>query len=553
MVIGRRQKWPTVKKKEKEVGLIDGGDLLWALVDGTLHYGDGGKKKLVLKVGARLDNRSERTYTHRGLEMGSSDDDYDDPFAGIYEAFSGLNEMDFELHGIYMDHEPRQEFVSRLDKCKDHFLNILLCDANIKNASMTDEVKDRVDHGNDLQNDEEAEEEVMNNYIIHDPNVRFSFMNDECGKWKGNICPYGIKKLNLFGKNFRLWLVVHSVGNVFEVRRACASYKVDLDGRECYSTNISPVNGSNMWPPTGYNKHLPPVGRKMPGRPRTKRRRHTSEKESCKNEKNIPIPMPPKKIGRPRKCDVAGSNPHVSGSNQHASQPPVTSTIPTLPSQQDSLHALSSNTSKKIRKLGLRGPSFRVGDIASVGSQSSEDKVNNQVPIVNDIPNEVAQAPAVNDIPLVNEVIEEAETEVSVKVPKPVVNQVHLVNNQVPDVNDIPNNVAQVPAVNDVPLVNEVIEEEDDIMVLEEEEAVDVPVKVAQDLKQSLDEVRDAINQILCYGNTSDASDVPLVNKGGVEPEFTKGHASDVLPDKIKISVEEIADLLEAGYSMAEI
>lgn len=32
---------------------------------------------------------------------------------------------------------------------------------------------------------------------------RFSFMNDECSKWKGNICPEVIKKMNLFGKNFR--------------------------------------------------------------------------------------------------------------------------------------------------------------------------------------------------------------------------------------------------------------------------------------------------------------------------------------------------------------
>ena len=117
----------------------------------------------------------------QGLEMGSSGDGYDDPFAGIYKPFSGLNEMDFELHRIYMDHEPRQEFVSRLDKCKDHFLNILLCDANIRNASMTDEVKDRVDHGNDLQNDEEAGEEVNNKYIIHDPNVRWDKVEPKLG------------------------------------------------------------------------------------------------------------------------------------------------------------------------------------------------------------------------------------------------------------------------------------------------------------------------------------------------------------------------------------
>nr|KAJ0190912.1 hypothetical protein LSAT_V11C800408940 [Lactuca sativa] len=116
-----------------------------------------------------------------GLEMGSLADGYDDPFAGIYEPFSGLNEMDFELHEIYMDHEPRQEFVLRLDICKDDFLNILLCDANIRNASMTDEVKDLVDHGNDFQNDEDVEEVVTNSYIIHDPNARCYKMEPKLG------------------------------------------------------------------------------------------------------------------------------------------------------------------------------------------------------------------------------------------------------------------------------------------------------------------------------------------------------------------------------------
>ncbi|CAH1420671.1 unnamed protein product [Lactuca virosa] len=467
--------------------------------------------------------------------------------------------MDFELHGIYMDHEPGQEFVSMLDKCKDHFLNIILCDVNIRNASMTDEVKDRVDHGNDLH--EEADEVLVG---------------------------------------------MHSLGNVFEVRRAYANYKVDLEGRVCscrlwdlsgiprvhaiaainyihqtsegyiseyfsmnkfkefYSTNISPMNWSNMWPQTRYNKSFPPVGRKMLGRPRIKRRRHESEKESkfsstsmVKPPRTISIPKPPKKIGRPRKSDVVGFNPHVSGSNQHASQPPVTSTIPTQPSQlasqqgsqhatkkasqQDSVHASSSNIGKKIRKLGLRGLSLRVGGITSMGRQFSEvtipgvrrknlgvrrpnlrksttkfQDVNNQVPAVNDdIPNDVAQALVVNDVTLVNEVIEEEVVEVSVK-------------------------VAQEP----VSMVNEVIEVK---------EAIDVPVKVTQDLKESLDEVRDEIDQIIGSRNASDASDIPLVNEGGTEPEFTEGHASDVLPDKFKISVKGIANLLEAGYSMAKI
>nr|KAJ0190145.1 hypothetical protein LSAT_V11C800408950 [Lactuca sativa] len=424
----------------------------------------------------------------------------------------------------------------------------------------------------------------------------FSFMNDKCSKWKGNICLEVIKKMNLFGKNFRLWDLsgipcVHAIIAINYIHQTPKGYINDYFSMnkftKCYSKNISHVNRSNMWPATGYNKPLPPVGRS-----RTKRRKHASEKKSkfsstsrvkpprtvrcancleyvhnkkgCKNEKRIPIPMPPKKNGRPRKGDVAGSN-------QHAIQPPISSTVPTKHSQQarqqDCLHASSSNIGKKNEEI-------RVGGIVYVGSRPSEvtipgvrrkklhvrrpnlrkstakfqDDFNSQVPVVNDIPNDVAQAPIFNDVPLVNE----EEIEVSVKVPESVLNEVHLVNNQVPVVNDIPNDVAQAPVVNDVPLVNEVIKEEYDIMVLKEE-VTDVPIKVSLDLKESLDEFGDAIDQILGSGNPSDASNVPLVNEGGIEPKFTEGHASDVLPNKINISVEGIANLLEAGYSMAKI
>ncbi|CAH1431294.1 unnamed protein product [Lactuca virosa] len=60
-------------------------------------------------------------------------------------------------------------------------------------------------------------------------------------------------------------------------------------------------------------------------------------------------------------------------------------------------------------------------------------------------------------------------------------------------------------------------------------------------------------DQILGFGDASDTSDVLLVNDGGAEPKFSKGNASYVLPNIIKISVEEITDLLEAGYSKVEI
>ncbi|CAH1449468.1 unnamed protein product [Lactuca virosa] len=81
--------------------------------------------------------------------MASLDEGYDDPFVGISEPFSGLNEMDFKLHNIYMDHEPEEEFVTILDKCKDIFLNVLLSDKNLRNSSMSDDINAQVYHATD--------------------------------------------------------------------------------------------------------------------------------------------------------------------------------------------------------------------------------------------------------------------------------------------------------------------------------------------------------------------------------------------------------------------
>ncbi|PWA89750.1 hypothetical protein CTI12_AA107650 [Artemisia annua] len=46
---------------------------------------------------------------------------------------------------------------------------------------------------------------------------------------------------------------------------------------EAYQYSIRPVPGSRHWKPTSFPKPLPPVERKMPGRPRKKRIRHPTE------------------------------------------------------------------------------------------------------------------------------------------------------------------------------------------------------------------------------------------------------------------------------------
>ncbi|CAH1423016.1 unnamed protein product [Lactuca virosa] len=107
----------------------------------------------------------------------------------------------------------------------------------------------------------------------------------------------------------RSWYVHPSGLNAFEVRNGFHSYGVNLEGMYCtcrlwelsgmpcvhaqatiiytqqdparfistwfgkdkflatYESNILPVNGSNMWEPTPYTKPLPPIERRMPGRP----------------------------------------------------------------------------------------------------------------------------------------------------------------------------------------------------------------------------------------------------------------------------------------------
>ena len=46
------------------------------------------------------------------------------------------------------------------------------------------------------------------------------------------------------------------------------------------------MNGSTSWPKTTYTKILPPVSRRLPGRPKTKRKKGQFEKEDDKKQKN---------------------------------------------------------------------------------------------------------------------------------------------------------------------------------------------------------------------------------------------------------------------------
>ncbi|KAL4586045.1 hypothetical protein LXL04_010676 [Taraxacum kok-saghyz] len=171
---------------------------------------------------------------------------------------------------------------------------------------------------------------------------RFFRMADKHNTWREDICPAILKKLEEWCQDvrylqckfnslselvitlyieIRLWIVVASETNVFKVRLGFDAYQVDLDQKFCtcrlwavfgipcihacaamnfthhqpqdfisewftkkkfaetYIGNIRPLNGSNMWARAPYTKPFPPIVRRMPGRPKIRRRKHVTEED----------------------------------------------------------------------------------------------------------------------------------------------------------------------------------------------------------------------------------------------------------------------------------
>jgi len=52
-----------------------------------------------------------------------------------------------------------------------------------------------------------------------------------------------------------------------------------------YAHSIQPMGGSVSWPKTSYTKILPPLSRRLPGRPKTKRKKGKFEQEDAKRHK----------------------------------------------------------------------------------------------------------------------------------------------------------------------------------------------------------------------------------------------------------------------------
>ncbi|CAH1413808.1 unnamed protein product [Lactuca virosa] len=73
------------------------------------------------------------------------------------------------------------EFINTLDKCEEIFLNILLNDVTLRNASMSAEMRARVYHENDWESDDDVGEEGKPKYMVHEPNIIWDKMELNLG------------------------------------------------------------------------------------------------------------------------------------------------------------------------------------------------------------------------------------------------------------------------------------------------------------------------------------------------------------------------------------
>ena len=109
----------------------------------------------------------------------------------------------------------------------------------------------------------------------------------------------------------RMWQLngiacVHSVATLgylnreYEAPYVSAMYLATIY-RHAYKYPIHGMNGSNLWPATNFIPPLPPLKRRMPGRPTVKRRRDASERSASHT-----IP----RTGRKVTCSICKQHGH---------------------------------------------------------------------------------------------------------------------------------------------------------------------------------------------------------------------------------------------------
>ena len=182
----------------------------------------------------------------------------------------------------------------------------------------------------------------------------------------------------------RLWDLagipcVHAIATINYIHQTPDEYIDVMFSKEqflkCYSANISPVNGSNLWPQTEFIKPLPPMSRRIPSRPRVNRMRHVSEnngrahtprivrcgkcfkyghnQKGCKNATREPVPMKHPKIWSQKfrfiidKSSVFKHHSHISSKK----------CIKFIKIRVDIKHGISLVCAMRLARALLLGPS----------------------------------------------------------------------------------------------------------------------------------------------------------------------------------------------------
>ncbi|GJX63051.1 hypothetical protein Tco_0295951 [Tanacetum coccineum] len=244
--------------------------------------------------------------------------------------------------------------------------------------------------------------EDIRTYIME----RMKKMKDKHLELKDEICPNIRKKIEIIKDKHRNWRVIPSGKYFFEVRNGFEAFRVDEKNKTCtcrqwqltgipcahgfaaiyflhknpdayvsdwyktptfgavYNHFIIPLTGMLQWPTTNYQKPLPPIARRMPERPPTKRKRDASEGND-RNRNRL------SRVGRIIHCKKCGKEGHNRASCDKRSATHIDGATNGSTDNNDGPSAVNDDSNATITKSKSKDESgFRGGLRITDGSTS---------------------------------------------------------------------------------------------------------------------------------------------------------------------------------------